>query len=611
MIAPETETPIPSVRKSYGTKSKAPVVIDGKLLSNTASAELQSQKAERIKKWEQSKPTPLPSAECPLAPSVIDEREKKVSARFFYNQRNIAKLPSQFNNWNQVARVLDLRAQTTANTFCDSSKATPAERILLYSRNHKCAHGRHFNSWRVDKSVVIPLCDHEYETITKIPGPPCHNCGRPTKKVDRICKCVVYSCTRCFSSMYPHQEVFKSEFFEDQLTTIYKNFDLHREVMFTFVINSIASLPTTVAPWAHLSPKSTPQMFQSPAPSYRYFRDLDKIEIEPPSPRSSLSAFSPCGAIASCGRSVFSKIKSVIKVFVDYISSLLSDTSSAIFSWLKENFVLRTFLSFIAEFLNFSLHYFNLDDPLRVIDIIMLGVSFPKYAIFRLFAPVFSSLLSAIYRNFPTLTGKTRYNETLGTRVPVTHPTKMEYVFLFIHSIYKDFSCTQILTSFIDAFKFFFSSDDSLPSPPPASNFSPPASSEKPSPLSSHPATQDDLGFYEAKRETDTPQSGFDVIRSLLKTATLFSKEFLPLFSLVNVSTTLLDKIPRLISKIFSYFSTTTQQWIECEISLPDSPLALFLDASYRYWTAFNSDNAKISSQYHYEGKRLGSAALS
>lgn len=616
----ENETLVPAAPKQYGTKNKAPVVIDGRALTQFTSTELQKQKAERLKKWEKSLHTPLPSAECPLATSARNERELATTARIHFKKRNETKLPANKNNWNQVARVLDTRQQTTANTFCDSSLATPEERIFLYSKSHKCPHKRHYNSWKIDGSTIVPLCDHEYETLTKTPGPRCHICGRPTVFVNRICNCKCFSCTRCFATMYPHTKIIESEFFEDTETTIYKNFDAHRELMFNYVTSKLPSLATTPAPWAHLA-ASTPQMgpaffattFSPPSSLFRYVPNLESL------------------------RTVFSKLKQFFVTIKDFLLDIFNSTVSNFSKWLKDNVILNSVLAFSLDFLSFVINSLTDDaSPMFYMDLLLLAPHHPYYATFRFLTPLFTKFIKLIYSTYPQTTGKVHFN-SLTLKYDRNYTTSAKTFSLsFIHNLITDPSCLNIFTQIISAFKFFFMEDDQDATPivsfqnknsatilPSTYAFSVIKSGQvKPVPhsrSSSSPVYDDRDPFVSPYTDTapstsatskDTAQSGFDFIKSFLNAYSLLSKELLPIFSLANITTALLERLPRLVTKIFSFFSTTTQQWIECETSIPTSPLAQYLDASYKYWSSYNSDDARVSSQFHYEGKRLGSEAL-
>lgn len=560
-----------SSAKTYGTKSKAPVVIDGAKLSNTTSASIQQLQQQRKAVRDEAAAHTTPSGYNPVSTELAKTKETKTAARIFFKQRNLTKLPKSINNWNSVARVLDLRLSTTANTFYDPEDATPQNRILLYSRTHKCSHGRHFNDWRVDNSVVMPLCDHEYETATKEAGPRCENCGRQTFYYTRICGCKPFVCTRCFSAFYPHRYVLKSEYFEDSVSTIYKNYDEHRGKMFPFILSSKKSFPTTMAPWA-----STPQGGMV----------------------STASSF-----VVNTAKAAFSHIKNVVKVVHDYFSSLLSSAvDSAFFSWLSNNPTLKCVIAFITDFLKFCLTAFSRCSPLYFIDLLLLAQNYPKYALFRFFTPLFNEFYHILYSKYRSLDGKCDWNPySKGYATRTYNFTTKHHIFQFTHALFTSPDTRSLIISFVDTFRSVFGLvDDELDASVEYNSDEESVKTKFSDPLTSQPGTS---SCFES-------QAGFDFSSSLLRSAVVFSKEILPLFSLANNLTNLIDKLPRLVMKFFSFFTCTTSQWIECELAHPDSPIAQYLDCSYKYWSAFSLEQSKLTGQLHYESKVLSAKAM-
>ena len=76
------------------------------------------------------------SAEAPVSKEVLAEKARKRNARVHFRIRMEEKLPVGYTHRGQIPPILDTRTD---------SGFTPEQRLSIYSKHHKCAHGRAFN----------------------------------------------------------------------------------------------------------------------------------------------------------------------------------------------------------------------------------------------------------------------------------------------------------------------------------------------------------------------------------------------------------------------------------------------------------------------------------
>ena len=106
------------------------------------------------------------------------------------------KLPVGYTHRGQIPPILDTRTD---------SGFTPEQRLSIYSKHHKCAHGRAFNWYEWCGPYIVPSCDHEQETIIEPTTSPCPNCRSITLLTTRRCGHNGFMCHRCKRTFYPSQ----------------------------------------------------------------------------------------------------------------------------------------------------------------------------------------------------------------------------------------------------------------------------------------------------------------------------------------------------------------------------------------------------------------------
>lgn len=555
-------------------------------------------KYERKMKYEQSQYKNTDSGLLPLNEQARETKNLKAQARVHFKARTAVKMPPGVNNWKEVSPILDLRKPFVDPVHLHSADAALGyeHRVLCYSRTHKCAHNRHFNSWSVQGSVLVPMCDHEYETITEVPGPSCPNCARKTYKIKRACLCEAFACSRCKQSFYPHSQWIESKYFEPAMQTVYKNYDLHRNEMWHIVNNNVPR----------------------PAPVNKpVLNPWKKVDGE------AQFGFSAASSIVSSATQAFkSHLCTIVNSIKDFFSSMLRSTvNNALLTWIKSISPLNFILEFISGFLEFTVLLMTEFPLIALIDLYHLFQHVPKYAIFRFFHYMFTYLHTYITRIDPTLLPGLKSNVNgviqVSTSLDNSITSKLKSMILMWRSdiTYGDYLC-HIWSIFFPMEPGDYPTVNKLYSELPSSSHSefedsffsvrrsstPPRKQHSKRSRSSEPFSQ---------FEFEPHSSNYSFLNSLMKSVTLFSKEFLPVFSIINSSTSIIERLPRMITKLFSCFTQTTQQWLECEIGNPDSPLSKYLDCSFCYWQAHLLDDSKRCTELAYDGRKLASEAIS
>ena len=96
----------------------------------------------------------------------------------------------------------------------------------------------------------------------------------------------------------------------------------------------------------------------------------------------------------------------------------------------------------------------------------------------------------------------------------------------------------------------------------------------------------------------------------MLKSLSYFSKEILPIASLFNNVTALIERIPRMFIKFLAFFSKDSKQWLESEVADPKSPINRYLNCAFLYYRSFLNDDAKENAKYAYLGKQYADQAM-
>jgi len=136
------------------------------------------------------------SAEAPVSKEVLAEKARKRNARVHFRIRMEEKLPIGYTHRGQIPPILDTRTD---------SGFTPEQRLSIYSKHHKCAHGRAFNWYEWCGPYIVPSCDHQQETIIEPTTSPCPNCRSITLLTTRRCGHNGFMCHRCKRTFYPSQ----------------------------------------------------------------------------------------------------------------------------------------------------------------------------------------------------------------------------------------------------------------------------------------------------------------------------------------------------------------------------------------------------------------------
>lgn len=647
-------------------RRQAPVAFSG------TNSEMDKLKHARQSKYENSKLSTVPTVSDPaLAPKARAERLAKVDARIHFKSRNNAKLPLSINHWNEVSPLLDLRKPYLDGTH------SHADRILIFSRTHKCPHGRHFNDWKVDGSVLVPLCDHEFETLsphdvprpkpasrykpsgfltlmksTALPTIPeqtfdltsCPICSRPLLLITRLCKCIAFSCTRCKASHYPHREWKASEFFETAELTIYKNFDIHRSQMNSF--------------------RFTPQGGA-----------ISSI-------RDSATAFA---------QTVFDNVKSFFTGVYEFFHDLFTSASekvSALRSWIQSCDVLKS-LSETFQFFSFvASQIFNTTPFMTFVDLFMLTNSAPTYVLFRIFQLILTQGLYYLHAKRPSsLPGYHLDDDDLAEYTR----TWSDLPLYLMHLLDSKNSVAEFIFEFAEIVSTYVFRQDERPmsklgihtqakvrqhnlqtSAPTISNkqylLGPnmkewamrwfkdhhlPEFVTDPDSISQRLATEftalDGVGtqYYVESRlffrtcitennallvlnrsnslidmitqpdvsappkfETTATAQSAHLLSSFIKAGIHISKDIVPLFAVANGALLLIDRLPKLVCKIFGIFTPDAKHWLESELTISTSPLFLYNDCAFKYWQAHLLDDAKSTTELNYEGRRLAAAAI-
>lgn len=137
------------------------------------------------------------STEPELKPEARETRDQHRHNRVGFRLRMNDLLPPGYTHISQISPILNTRID---NGF------TVQDRLSVYSRKHKCPHGRTFNRYKLFNGFILPECDHSKETIQPIGDlkAPCRFCGSLTSKVTRKCTHEGFLCGRCLRTVYPH-----------------------------------------------------------------------------------------------------------------------------------------------------------------------------------------------------------------------------------------------------------------------------------------------------------------------------------------------------------------------------------------------------------------------
>jgi len=138
--------------------------------------------------------------------------ESKKEATFEYNNRVTQKEENRLQMHKRLHTECFKDLSPYLNVLFNTNMTTE-ERLIHYTKNHKCEHNRAYNVIEmVACSCPIPeyryrvSCDHQREQITRQPGAnKCRRCLRKTVMVHRNCDCTVAFCNWCRFSTYSLQ----------------------------------------------------------------------------------------------------------------------------------------------------------------------------------------------------------------------------------------------------------------------------------------------------------------------------------------------------------------------------------------------------------------------
>jgi hypothetical protein len=134
----------------------------------------------------------------PMDPEARKESWRKAQNRVSFQARIAETLPPGFKNRAQIAPILCLDDNNLTRSF--------EQRLDIYSSKHKCSHGASYNLVdtfpRTNPKFIIPQCDHQYEYIGEPCDGFCYMCGSTLLKVYRICGCEAVSCSHCRRRFY-------------------------------------------------------------------------------------------------------------------------------------------------------------------------------------------------------------------------------------------------------------------------------------------------------------------------------------------------------------------------------------------------------------------------
>lgn len=157
--------------------------------------------------------------------SLAKRVERQINRQIAKEDKAAAQTDAQFNYNNRITQRESNKANQQkrlhTNCFKDISpylnpqfnmELTTEERLIHYSKSHKCAHGRAYNIIEMVQCLCEnPIflyrvsCDHEREVITKTPYGKCRRCARSTTLLDRNCYCNASYCEWCRFSTYSLQ----------------------------------------------------------------------------------------------------------------------------------------------------------------------------------------------------------------------------------------------------------------------------------------------------------------------------------------------------------------------------------------------------------------------
>lgn len=195
----------PSHPGSQPTMIRKPITMDSKLALSSYAPPLQTSDSlnpnvkahrpiERINKHAESTVRCEKSGYIPLAETALASRDTKRQNRVAFKLRQSNSLPAGVKHKSEVSPYLDLKQYPEVG-FSD--------RLVEYSRHHKCPHGKQFNTWTLEKERYIkPSCDHVFERVSAPTNWRCSACNSLLNQIERICECKVMACTRCKRQYY-------------------------------------------------------------------------------------------------------------------------------------------------------------------------------------------------------------------------------------------------------------------------------------------------------------------------------------------------------------------------------------------------------------------------